>query len=71
MRDINLLNPLVNPLYDGDIVKIGQQTWIVKNDTNGWYITSDGTWRGMHKTINKILSMSVLISEIVKLSEVC
>lgn len=55
-----------NPFMHGDITTIGSREWQVKSDTAGWYLTSDGTWRGKHPGIGDIRGMNDFIAAVVK-----
>jgi hypothetical protein len=61
MRDPEKVS-MFNPYNDGDSVKIGNTVWYVKGEISGWYLTNTGNWKGTHPTINKIKSMSDLIT---------
>ena len=55
-----------NPYCEGDIVKINNQDWTIKNEVNGWYLTNTGNWKGTHPEIKGIKSMIDLIGLIVQ-----
>ena len=55
---------MFNPYSNGDIVTIGGKDWMLKQDMPGWYLSSDGTWRGEHPTIKGIKWMQDLIREV-------
>lgn len=63
-RDPTTVNTLAAPYNDGDIVTIDGKDWMVRQDTPGWYLTSDGTWRGTHPTIKGIKAQADLIREV-------
>jgi len=52
---------MFTPYMDGDIVLIGDKTWIVKSMMSGWALTSTGDYKGIHPFIQNVKAMADLI----------
>lgn len=67
-KPVNLRDPYqvtaFNPYNDGDAVKLGDTVWTIKNDTDGWYLTDTGDWKGKHAKVKGIKDMVTLIGMI-------